>query len=132
MSRQRVGLTKSCSKFFLRPSSSWDCISPTILFLRKPRLRERITKTKLGQRGAQFLFSGWGFDWIYDRLLIRPLAWLARINREDFLDLPYLGIAEMSRAFNNGLSRTQSGRLRWYAAVIVIGAIITLTVVVFL
>ncbi len=104
----------------------------TILFLRKPRLRERITQTKLGQRGRQFLFSGWGFDWIYDRLFIRPLALLARINREDFLDLPYLGIAEMSRAFNIGLSRTQSGRLRWYAAVVVIGAIITLSVVVFL
>lgn len=103
-----------------------------ILFLKKPAGISKLARTPLGRGSAAFFFSGWGFDWIYDRLFVRPLAWLARINKDDVVDLPYLGLAEVSRGFHILLSRTQTGRLRWYAASMVIGAIVILAVAVLL
>jgi NADH-quinone oxidoreductase subunit L len=106
-----------------------------VLFLGKPfliQLRLLLAKTTIGKEISRFLFSGWGFDWFYDRLLVKPYGWLARINRNDVIDLPYQAIAAASSASYRVLSRTQTGLLRWYAAAIVIGAIIILTVMVFL
>jgi len=103
-----------------------------LLFLKNARRLNRFAATRFGVTGGRFLFSGWGFDWLYDRLFVRPLMWLARINRNDIIDLPYLGIAEIGRESHAVLSRTQTGRVRWYVTVMVIGAIITLTLVVFL
>ena len=28
-------------------------------------------------------FANWGFDWLYDVLLVRPYKWFARINKND-------------------------------------------------
>jgi NADH-quinone oxidoreductase subunit L len=106
-----------------------------IFFLGKPfliQLRLLLAKTTMGKEISRFFFSGWGFDWFYDRLLVKPYEWLARINRNDVVDLPYQAIAAASSASYRVLSRTQTGLLRWYAAAIVIGAIIILTVMVFL
>jgi NADH-quinone oxidoreductase subunit L len=80
----------------------------------------------------RFLFAGMGFDWIYDRLLVRPFAWAARVNSGDFIDAFYLGVAALTRALGGLLSLFQTGRLRWYAGVLVAGAIIVFAVVVFL
>ena len=80
----------------------------------------------------RFLRSGWGFDWLYDHLLERPLAWLARINKNDVVDLPFRGVARAANAGHAVLARTQTGRLRWYAAALAIGAAVVILVAVFL
>jgi hypothetical protein len=49
---------------------------------------------------------------------------MARVNREDFIDLLYGGIAWYSGQFNRFLVFTQSGNLRWYAAVLAFGAVV--------
>jgi NADH-quinone oxidoreductase subunit L len=76
--------------------------------------------------------SGWGFDWLYDHLFVFPLLWLAAVNKRDFIDLGYIGIAWINRKSNELLVRTQSGQLRWYAMGLVLGAIILLLIVVWL
>jgi len=83
-------------------------------------------------RAGGFFFSGWGFDWAYDRLFVRPLAWLARINKNDVVDLPFRGLAGVANGAHAALARTQTGRLRWYAASIAVGAAIVIAVAVFL
>ena len=67
---------------------------------------------------------------MYDYLFVKPYTWLANINRQDIFDLIYSGIAAITRVFHRLLSLTQTGQLRWYAMGIVVGAIITLYVVV--
>ena len=76
--------------------------------------------------------SGWGFDWAYETFIVRPFVWIARINREDFIDLFYLGIIWTGRSLNTMLSLSQNGKVRIYAVGIALGAVVALAIVVFL
>jgi NADH-quinone oxidoreductase subunit L len=78
----------------------------------------------------RFWFSGFGFDALYHALLVRPLGALARVNRDDVVDLLYRGLAAVTRSGNTGLASTQTGLLRWYAAGLGLGALAVLTVAV--
>ncbi len=80
----------------------------------------------------RFLLSGWGFDWLYDRAIVGPYRWLARINQSDVADWIARGFAALSRLLNRLLSLAQTGRLRWYATALGIGAVAIVAMVVFL
>jgi NADH-quinone oxidoreductase subunit L len=85
-----------------------------------------------GPRAIQrFWFAGWGFDAVYDRMFVRPLVWFAAANRHDALDRIYQGFAAGSRAGWRALARTETGRLRWYAAGMTVGAVLVTAVVFF-
>jgi NADH-quinone oxidoreductase subunit L len=77
-------------------------------------------------------FGGWGFDWVYDRLFVRPFFWVAGVNRDDFTDQVYRLTAWLTEVGHYGLSRTQTGRVRQYALGIAFGAIVTVGIMVFL
>ena len=74
--------------------------------------------------------AGWGFDWLYDRLFVRPVVWFARANRADHVDFIYRGIAELTEFSYRELALTETGKLRWYAAAIVGGATLFVVVVI--
>ncbi len=99
-----------------------------LLYVRRNISEERFSKGAL----HRFFYSGWGFDWLYDRLFVKPAIFLAYINRNDFIDLFYNGIAAVTSFIHKLLSKTQTGRLRWYAMGIAVGAILTITIIVFL
>jgi NADH-quinone oxidoreductase subunit L len=80
----------------------------------------------------QLWSAGWGFDWAYDRLFVRPVLWLTRINRADAVDSIYRGLAALMRAGNRTLARTENGSLRWYAAGIACGSALLIALAVFL
>jgi NADH-quinone oxidoreductase subunit L len=95
-----------------------------LLFLRLPGYVQRSVKTEAGSLIHRFWLSGWGFDWVYQTFLIRPFVWASRVNKDDFIDLVYSGVAWYSRLFHGALSRSQTGKIRWYAVGIVLGAIV--------
>lgn len=97
-------------------------------YFKNVKLTERFKQTAL----SKFLFSGWGFDWLYDHAFVYPTIFFAKINKNDFIDKIYSFIAWLSTVLNDMLVKTQTGQLRWYAMAIVIGAIISLTIVVIL
>lgn len=99
-----------------------------LFFLKKPELSKGFRESAL----HDFWFNGWGFDWLYDKVFVVPVVWIAQINRHDFIDKIYTGIAGLTGLGNHLLSLTQTGKLRWYAMGIVLGAIITITITVFL
>jgi NADH-quinone oxidoreductase subunit L len=101
-----------------------------LLFLRLPGYVERSVKTVPGTLIHRFWLSGWGFDWVYGTFLIRPFVWASRINRDDFIDLVYSGVAWYSRLFHSALSRSQAGKIRGYAVEIVLGVIVFIALVV--
>ena len=76
-----------------------------------------------------FWFADWGFDWLYDRTLVRPFVWIATVNRRDVVDDAFTAIARWNQTAHDALSRTETGRLRWYAAAIGAGAVIFIGVV---
>jgi NADH-quinone oxidoreductase subunit L len=95
-------------------------------YYEKPARIEDLRQNGLLVRLYRFWFSGWGFDALYDRVLVRPFTFLARINKSDITDKLYTGIGDMTAEMYKLISRTQSGSLRWYIMGLVVGAILIL------
>jgi len=85
---------------------------------------EEIKRSPIAAALHCFLFQGWNFDLLYDKFIVQPFVRVARFNKGDFIDFIYKGIAFVNRSFNRALSFTQSGKVRWYAAGLAIGAVI--------
>ncbi len=100
------------------------------LFVKNPQKLAALLSRPLIKQIHLFWFSGWGFDWVYNLLLIRPLLFFVRINKEDAVDKIYSGIADISCQLNRLLLRTQTGRIRWYVLASVAGAILFLALAV--
>ena len=62
----------------------------------------------------RFWFADWGIDWLYDRLFVRPVVWIARVNKADVVDSIYDGLASLADLL---LSRSQPDRNRQSALV---------------
>jgi NADH-quinone oxidoreductase subunit L len=105
--------------------------SAYLLFLRHRAFTEAVARSAVGKVLGNFWSAGWGFDWLYDRVIVRPFLWIARLNRDDFIDLIYGGTAWYSEQTHRFLSFTQSGNVRWYAAVLAFGAVLLVALVVF-
>jgi len=103
-----------------------------VLYLKVPELTGRAATSGIWNGIRELWFAGWGFDWAYDRLLVTPYTLLARLNRDDVLDRFPSAIAEVSEALHRLLRRTQSGKLRWYTAGVVVGAVSGILLLVFL
>jgi len=101
------------------------------LFLREPGLVRRLVVTPVGAALHRFWFLGWGFDWVYDNLIVNTYVRIARTNKDDLFDLPVRAIATINQAGNIVLSGTQTGQLRWYASSVAFGAIVAVGIVVF-
>jgi len=77
-------------------------------------------------------FADWGFDWIYDRVFVRPVVWISQVNKNDIVDSFYDGIASVTELAYRALSRMQTGRMRWYAAGIAAGSALFIAIALFL
>lgn len=100
------------------------------LFVRSPRTADALTATPTGATLYRWWLAGWGFDWLYDRLFVRPFVWISRANKADFIDAIYAGMARLAQLFYELLSETQTGRVRWYAASIAAGSLIIIALMV--
>jgi len=76
-------------------------------------------------------FADWGFDWLYDKAFVQPFLWVAQLNKNDFIDAFYTGIARLTEASYRAVQLTQTGQVRWYAAGIAAGSVVFLAMVVF-
>jgi NADH-quinone oxidoreductase subunit L len=103
-----------------------------LLYLKNPKYMQKLSQLRPVTLLKKYWYSGWGFDWLYDRLFVFPFLWLAAINKNDFIDFGYSSIAWLNRKSNEILVRTQSGQLRWYAIGLALGAVILLLIVVWL
>jgi NADH-quinone oxidoreductase subunit L len=76
--------------------------------------------------------AGWGFDALYDFLLVRPFLRLGRWARGDVVDRFYDLVAAASRLLHRLLSRWQGGLVRRYVLALALGAAVLLALVVML
>lgn len=72
----------------------------------------------------QFWFGGWGFDRLYQLVIVCPFKFVARINKNDVVDDGYQGIAMLSKSLHRVASASQNGRMRWYAASMSFGTVV--------
>ena len=100
-----------------------------VIYVRKPVFAQKFAAARPIEALRRFWFAGWGFDSLYDAIFVRPLHWIAGVNKNDFIDSGYDGIVAMNAALHRVLSRTQTGSIRWYAAGIAVGVVVFLGVV---
>lgn len=86
----------------------------------------RITRQGIGAGLWTLWHNAWGFDIIFDWLLVRPYRGLVRLLKGDLFDAFFRLVAQVLRVAHLGLSRTQTGKLRGYAATMVVGAALIL------
>lgn len=102
------------------------------LFLGRRRLVSSLTKTKEGDRLWRFFNSAFAFDWFYDKVVVKPFLFIARLHRRDWVNSLMNLWPGLAMMFNGILSDTQNGRLRWYAAVMTGGVIAVLVLLLLL
>lgn len=101
-----------------------------LLFLGKRRVATAIANSGPGRVLSAWWFAAWGFDWIYDKLFVKPYLGISHLLRKDPVDRTIGLIPRMAKGGNTAMSRTETGQLRWYAASIVAGAVLVLGAVV--
>ncbi len=102
-----------------------------LLYHRRPQIPRAWSASWAGDALRRYWLGGWAFDTVYDRMIERPYAWIARVNKSDGIDAFYTGIALLATALHRGLAPTQGGRLRMYAIGIAAGAAVALAIMVF-
>jgi NADH-quinone oxidoreductase subunit L len=101
-------------------------------FVRSPETTTSLTRTAWGTALHDFWLEGWAFDRLDNDLFVWPFLWISRRDKNDVIDRIYLGSAWLAARINRALSVTQSGQLRWYAMGIVVGAVLSVAMAVFL
>jgi NADH-quinone oxidoreductase subunit L len=99
-------------------------------FILKPEKADKVKSSFASLH--QFWFSGWGFDVLYHTLFVRPFVWVAEINKNDAIDKVYEALVSITNYFHRLFASSHSGLLRWYIMGIVVGAILVLTIGLFL
>jgi NADH-quinone oxidoreductase subunit L len=102
-----------------------------LFHLRKRSLAEDAVTSPAGRVLHAWWSADWGVDWLYDRVFVQPFLWVARVNKNDFIDSFYTGIARLTEALYRAIRLTQTGLVRWYAAGIAVGSVLFLAIAVF-
>lgn len=96
------------------------------LYVLRPAWKERLATSPAGRSIAEILRAGWGADAFYALVLVRPYRALSRSLRHDPVDDGMALVAGSVRLSHYLLVLTQSGRMRTYAAGMVLGLILLL------
>ncbi|MGC8658222.1 MAG: NADH-quinone oxidoreductase subunit L [Desulfomonilaceae bacterium] len=102
------------------------------LYLRRSDYCDHFSRSPIGSALHDFWFSGWGFDYVYNRLMVQPFIFVTTLNKADFVDSLYRMVSNLVQLFHSVLSLTQTGKLRHYAYGIAIGAMMAIGVIVWL
>ncbi|QLC72420.1 NADH-quinone oxidoreductase subunit L [Pseudomonas sp. LPB0260] len=130
---QSVGHAGGEAKHSLELASALIALSgivlAALLFLGQRRLVGALAASAPGRLLGAWWFAAWGFDWLYDKLFVRPYLLVCRLLGRDPIDASIGVLPRLARGGHGVLSRSETGQLRWYAASIVGGAVLVLTVV---
>jgi NADH-quinone oxidoreductase subunit L len=100
-----------------------------LFHLQKRNWADALVSNSFGRMLHDWWFADWGFDWVYDRVFVQPFIWASEINKSDFIDAFYAGVAWLTRWSYGELSRTETGRVRWYAAGMAAGSVLFIAMV---
>ena len=101
-----------------------------LLYLGKRRFVNAVANSGIGRFLTAWWFAAWGFDWLYDKLFVKPYLLICRVLRKDPLDQTIGLIPKVAKAGHNALSRSETGQLRWYAASMAAGAVLVMGAIV--
>ena len=125
-------LTEGWSEGIITAAFALGLLIAYELYLKHRGATRPLTENALGHAIHEIWQADWGFDFFYDKVFVAPVVWFAQVDKRDFIDKFYDGLAALSRASYRALSATETGRLRWYAASIVGGTVVFVFIVLFL
>jgi NADH-quinone oxidoreductase subunit L len=99
-----------------------------LIFLSHQLKVDMFTSSSFMQKLQRFWFSGWGIDWLYDRLFVKPYYSLARLLKLEPIDRLYGFIVMINQVSSRWLSAGQSGQMRRYITSMVFGLIVMLAI----
>ena len=99
------------------------------LFLGRQISADGLVNSPTGRGLHRFWHEGWRFDALYHALWVRPYLGMTSLLRREPVDRLYNAVVAVCRGLHSGLSNRQSGRMRHYATVMVVGVIILLGIV---
>ncbi|MCC6074257.1 NADH-quinone oxidoreductase subunit L [Pseudomonas sp. GCM10022188] len=97
-----------------------------LLFLGKRSLVTSVAQSAPGRFLGAWWYAAWGFDWLYDKLFVKPYLLLCRLLGHDPVDVSIGVLPLLARGGHLALRQSQTGNLRWYATSIVGGAVFVL------
>jgi NADH-quinone oxidoreductase subunit L len=92
-------------------------------YYRKPAYMETFNYSRINH----FFESGFGFDKVYYTFIVKPIIWMAEIDKKDFFDQLNISISRLALLGNRIVSLTENGKLRWYILSFAIGIAVILT-----
>lgn len=101
-----------------------------VLWLGKRRLVTAIANSAPGRFFSTWWFHAWGFDWLYDKVFVKPYLGIARLLQSDPLNSLMNIPAVFSRWGNRGLTLSENGQIRWYIASMGVGAVVVLALLI--
>ncbi len=126
------GLSEMGSELFVTLAFLVGLYLAYLFFIQKRDYADALAASTPGRLLHRFWQADWGMDWLYDQLFVQPVLWIASVNKSDFVDQIYRGLATLSRLGHRALSVSQTGRVRWYAAWVAAGTVLFVIVAVFL
>ncbi len=96
------------------------------LWLGKRTLVTSIANSAPGRLLSTWWCDAWGFDWLYDKVFVKPFLGIAWLLKRDPLNSMMNIPAVLSRFAGKGLLLSENGYLRWYVASMSIGAVVVL------
>ncbi len=102
------------------------------LFMGERKIPTALANSAVGSAVSRLWLGGWGFDWLYNWLFVKPFLFISHLNSRDGIDQAIGLIPRVMRAGHDALSVSENGRLRWYASSIALGAILVLGMVLYI
>ena len=100
-----------------------------LLYIGNRQAVTALARSALGRFLGAWWFAAWGFDWLYDKVFVRPYLWISNLIRNDLVDQSFT-LVNLAAEQGNGLTRLlQTGRLRNYAFMLALGAVVLAGVV---
>lgn len=101
-----------------------------ILFAFKYEAVKKLANTSVGAGIAHIWRNAWGFDALYNLLLVKPYLFIARLLARDPVDRAWSALPVLVRAGNWFTTQRQTGSLRGYAAGMTLGAVVFLMILI--
>ncbi len=127
-----AGMTETLSEVVAASAFLSGLYVAYLFHLQRRSLAELVVANPVGRALHAWWLADWGFDWLYDKVFVQPFLWAARVNKDDFIDRFYTGVARFTEVLYRALQLTQTGVMRWYAAGIALGSVLFLALAVFL
>lgn len=96
-----------------------------ILFLPRTSIVDRLVGPSAGRIVVPLWQAGWGFDRLYDRVIVQPWLSLTR-EADELLDRCSEVLVRGAESCHAWLSHSQTGHVRWYAATVAVGTLVLL------